>query len=179
MPIYNACCIPLLSIRRSTCFFWHHLLYSEIVSMFTAIHEENKRNECLFSCKYIIQHPLIYIIKSVSQLKCFYLYLHAMYFTQIHNIHVCYALPSVSVLIRVNDRALASLRYLTLHYVMYVICCATLWELRYAVKRYATLWDVTLRCETLRYVVRCYATLCDVTLRFKMLRYAVRRYATL
>ena len=46
--------------------------------------------------------------------------------------------------------------------------------LRYVVRRYATLWDVTLRCEMLRYVVRCYwvvyAMLWDVTLRCKTLR---------
>ena len=43
-------------------------------------------------------------------------------------------------------------------------------------RRYVTLWDVTLRCETLRYVVRLYTTLWDVTLRCETLHYVVRRY---
>ena len=55
-----------------------------------------------------------------------------MYFRQIHNIHVCSAPPPpVFVLIWVNDRALASLRYM----LRYVVTC----EIRYIVRRYATL----------------------------------------
>ena len=45
--------------------------------------------------------------------------------------------------------------------------------LRYVVRRYATFWDVTLRCKTLHYVVRRCATLWDITLSCETLRYFV------
>ena len=73
------------------------------------------------------------------------------------------------------------LRYVVRRYIHYVVR-------RYNVERsYATLRDVTLRCEMLRYVetlhyiVRCYihCTLKDVTLRCETLHYVVRCYATL
>ena len=50
--------------------------------------------------------------------------------------------------------------------------------LRYDVRRYVTMWDVTLRCDTLRYDVTRYVTMWDVTLRCKTLPYDVRRYVT-